>query len=706
MPVLELTLTGAALSVRRFRVVERLSEPFVVEVLARSEDPSLDLAAMLARPARFRLESGVAHLGRADRSWSGVCRVAEQERVEPSGLSTYRFEIVPALWLLTHRSDHRIVRRLSAPEIASALLTRWGIEHAVTVDRAAYPRLDYKVQYGETDHAFFCRVLEEAGISHAFLDDVLTLADRLHASPPRNPALPFVDSPSEAAEQEMVTEVGLSGDVRPGHHVIRDVDPTRPSYAFFSEAEEGDRRLSELHYRPGASLVDLGEDGLTKHDDGHGRTRAARALAGERADRRQVSFRTSAVDLWPGRVFTLSHHPHPALAGDLLVTELSLEGAVGEEWTIRGRAVFTDVPYHPAPRAPRPRARVQSAVVVGPEPQEIHTDALGRVRVRFPWDREGDSDGSGSCWVRASQGWAGAGFGMMALPRVGQEVLIDFLGGDPEQPVVIGRVHNQRQPVVYGLPDRATRSGWKTASSPASGGWNEIALEDERGNELFDVRAEKDVRAWVKHDQILTVVGRRDHAVGADQRETTLGDRSQVTGGERVERTRGTSTRVTEGTRRDRVEGRAFRRMEMSELENVGEDQHLTVGGTKRERIENERHLTVEGSHVEAVSGTRSLSAPSIGESVGSYAVVARGPIHLIAGDSVVIEGAEVTVKGAGGFVKVDGAGVTLLGADVWINEGGSPGSGPGGGPKEPELPREAPYATLPARIHEDVESG
>jgi len=197
---------------------------------------------------------------------------------------------------------------------------------------------------------------------------------------------------------------------------------------------------------------------------------------------------TNIADLRPGTIITIEGPPHPALdprLGGWLVTSLSIDGSAQGEWTVRATAVPAREPYRPARRTPKPRAEgVQSAVVVGPAGEEIHTDEHGRVRVQFPWDREGTLDEHSSCWLRVAQGWAGAGFGLFALPRVGQEVLVAFMAGDPDPPVVVGRVSNALNPPPLKLPDERTQSVWRSASSPGGGGFNEIRLEDRRGSEL------------------------------------------------------------------------------------------------------------------------------------------------------------------------------------------------------------------------------
>ncbi|EYF03899.1 VgrG protein [Chondromyces apiculatus DSM 436] len=362
------------------------------------------------------------------------------------------------------------------------------------------------------------------------------------------------------------------------------------------------------------------------HDDRHGARWARRALAQERAGAAVVGFEAGGVRLRPGEVVRVEGCARPEISGreGLLVVSVATEGGVHEAWTTRAQAVAAGGAWRPARRARKPAAEgVQCAVVVGPEGEAIHTDAHGRVQVRFPWDRQG----VGSCWVRVAQGWAGPGMGLFALPRVGQEVLVGFLGGDPDQPVVVGRLSNPLNAPPLKLPEERTQSAWRSGSSPGGAGFNEIRFEDSGGAELLSVRAERD----------LGLVVRRDRAVAV--------------GGDEVAR----------------VEGR--------QVLFVGEDAHLTTAGERRERVGGTRSLTVEGDQHAQVGGLSALGA-------GAVVVKARG--------AVVIEGADVTLRGAGGFVRIDGGGVTIEGAAVKVREGGAPGRGRGATPALPLVPGRA----------------
>ena len=302
------------------------------------------------------------------------------------------------------------------------------------------------------------------------------------------------------------------------------------------------------------------------------------------------------------------------------------------------RAVFAAEPYRPALRTPRPKAYgVQSATVTGPEGQEIHVDEFGRVRVQFPWDRVGKNNDESSVWMRVSQGWAGSGFGIIAIPRIGQEVLVGFLGGDPDDPILVGRVYNAVNPVPYKLPENKTVSGWKTNSSPTTGGYNELKLEDKAQKELIYIQAQKDLHKLVKRDWT-----------------------------ERIER---------------------------HHHRTVLENQHLVVKKDKRELIKKDDHLHVEGHRMEKIDGSTSLTVGSDQqEKIGNkHAVEAGNEIHLKAGSKVVLEaGSQLTIKGPGGHVTIHGGGIDIVGTLVKINSGGAAASGSGSSPTAPKDAEEA----------------
>ncbi|AKT42887.1 type VI secretion system Vgr family protein [Chondromyces crocatus] len=718
--------SGDDLSVRRFSAQESVSSLFTVSIWARSENAEIDLEAIVGKPASLSIVHGVAHIaGMGARQWQGVCAYAEQIQAEPTGLSTYYLRIVPRLYLLTQRRNYRVFQHLNIPDIVEKLLGEWNIEHVWKADRGRCPKLEYKVQYGETDHAFVSRLLEEAGIAFVFADPgasgtKLTLDDKLHAREAR-PTLPYVDNPSQASEQEFVTRVRLAQEVRSGAATLRDYDFRNPGFPLFAEAPKmtPEDFYEQYRYTPGGFLIEQsGKDGGTpvaddqgtaRYVQDYGKEKAERLLRGHRAGRRMVNFDTNAFDLYPGSLLTISNHPHEQLGqGErLLVLETNLEGSPDGEWTGSARAVFASEPYLPPQRTPKPEVTgVQTATVVGPQGQEIHTDEFGRVRIQFPWDREGKYDEHSSCWVRVSQGWAGTGYGMLVLPRIGQEVLIGFLQGDADQPVVVGRVFNAREQVPYKLPDHKTRSTWKSDSSMGSGGFNEIMFEDLKANELIYMQAEKDLRKLVKNDETITVGHNRQKYVVKNETETTGANRTEVTGANRTEVTEQNRLTIVGVDALKLVRGDEYEKTDGKAMVLIRGNQDVVVKEDKRERVEGSSHLKVSGKQNGQIDGKYSLT---VGKDqhikvAKNHALDVSEEIHLKAGTSLYIEATkDLTLKGPGGFIRIDSSGVTIRGTKVRINSGGSAGSGSGASPEAPEEAIEAEIEAPQKPVPENV---
>jgi type VI secretion system secreted protein VgrG len=614
-----------SLSVRSFVIEERLSALFRAEITARSPHESIDLESIVGQPAVLRMAHGLSGVidGGPGRQWSGVVQAMELVRVEEAGLSTYRITLVPALWMLTQRSNNRLFQHIAIPDIIDALLGEWDIEARWHVDRAGYPALELRTQYGESDFAFFSRLLEEAGITYHFVFDPergteLHLDDHPQGAEPRSLPLPFVDSPGQsgAGQIEYVTAVRLTQEVRPGRVTLRDEDFRRADSLLYGEApfEAGvESQLEHYVHAPGAFLAEqgskarpggvraalgqvakvLGQGGAAARtaarvsaavgqrgasgaidqvqgalsaasqalamaaraagadggatpvadDRGHARFEQKRGsesarlrLEALRADRRVVHFETNALDLLPGMVFQIAAHPRADLGKALLVTAFRIEGEVTQETTMRGTAAFAAVPFRPRAETAKPLLHgVQTAVVVGPSSEEIYTDEFGRVRVQFRWDREGSYDADSSIWMRVSQGWAGAGFGLFTVPRIGHEVLVGFVGGDPDCPLVVGRVFNGAASVPYKLPDHKTVSTWRSESTPGSGGYNEIGFEDAVGRERLYVQAERDYSKVVKNDLQEAVAHNRYRVVQNDERVAVSANRSKIVGASETE---------------------------------------------------------------------------------------------------------------------------------------------------------------------------
>jgi type VI secretion system secreted protein VgrG len=655
------TATAVPFDVRRVTLHEALSQPFSLDIIAVCTEHDVDLESIVGQSATLRVQSGFSAVMDGERHWSGVVAAAEQVQALEKGrqgthpLSTYFIRLVPRIWLMTQRTNHRIFQRLSIPDIVDKVLKDWHVEPVWEIDRDSYPKLEYKSQYGESDYAFFCRLLEEAGITFILRDKggttKLLLSDKPEKSTLRSgPAIHWEDAPTQSAQREFVTKLRLKTEVRPGAHQLVDFDLRNPSFKLHGDAKKAagsEASYEQYQYKPGSFLIEgkgggatptADDKGVYRYDANYGTKRAQISLDAERTGRRAVAFETNVLDLEPGMVFSVEGHPHSALSEHLMLTSFTLAAAPGEDWMMSGEAVFIGDPYRPAIRTPKPQIHgVQSATVVGPQGQEIHVDELGRVRVQFPWDRDGKMNDESSVWMRVNQGWSGTGFGMINIPRIGQEVLVGFLDGDPDDPLVVGRVFNAVNPVPYKLPDNKTISGWKTSSSPAYGGYNEIKLEDRAHKELIYIQAQRDLHKLVKRDET--------HRIERKHHRTVL------------------------------------------------DDQHFIVKKNKKELIEMTDHLHVKGDRYQKIDKSTSLTVGTDQDEKvgGKHALEAGKEIHLKAGDKVVMEaGTSLTIKGPGGFVHIHSGGVDIVGSMVKINSGGSAGTGSGAKPTAPKDAEEA----------------
>ncbi|MCA9619851.1 MAG: type VI secretion system tip protein VgrG, partial [Myxococcales bacterium] len=477
-PNLEATIaTGDMVDVRLFEVREAFSTLFEIQLRALSDNPDIDFAAVVGQPATFLFRQSKLGL---TRRYEGVCAHIEQVKVEPSdkGRSAYSIAIVPRLWLLSQRRNYRMFQTMSEPDIVFTLLGEWGIDFEPRLSDS-YPTRKYRVQYGESDYHFIKRLLEDVGITFFFEEKdgktTLILTDEPTAAPAR-PPVTFVSEP-HGVTGEFVTNVRIVRRVRPGRYTQRDVDYRRaPVFPLIRSRDGGldaEAPLERFHYNPGAFVFGEQSGGGTPVADDRGVHRTDLARADEQVQRRLdakqgsarvVLFQAEVALLQPGQVLSFESHPRSDLAPDktLLVVGATHRGYSDTTWTHDFEARFTDMPYRPPLETEKPKAvGVESATVVGPAGEEIHCDEFGRVRVHFHWDRESKFDEKSSCWVPVSQPWGGTGYGGMNIPRVGQEVIIAFLGSDPDRPVIVGRVYTSLQKVPYGLPANKTQSGWR-----------------------------------------------------------------------------------------------------------------------------------------------------------------------------------------------------------------------------------------------------
>jgi type VI secretion system secreted protein VgrG len=579
-----------------------------------------------------------------------------------TSFSYFYISIVPHVWLLTQKSQSRIFQQKSVPDILREVFKGFKFKDEL---QGTFEQRNYCVQYRETDFDFACRLMEEEGIYYYFEHAdgthqmILGNTPQSHRDCPTKATIPFYidvgdDDDFIGAVSSFVTDYRL----QTGKVTMWDYNFELPTNRLNLEQPSrfsiADSQKLEVYDYPG---------GYARKYDGinNGGGEQAGELQKVFPDRErtvknlmeaydaQVATASASSDccsIVAGYRFTLDNHPNTDLNKQYTIVTATHEAQQSPGYisvdagTEPYRNSFTCIAhgggnpgFRPLPNTHKPIVHgSQTAVVVGPAGEEIFTDKYGRVKVQFNWDRDGQVNEGSSCWVRVAQTWAGNKWGTMFIPRIGMEVVVSFLEGDPDQPIVTGCVYNPQTMPPYTLPDEKTKSTIKSNSSKGGAGFNEFRFEDKKGEEQIFIHAEKDQDIRVKND--------------------------------------------------------------CKEL--VKHDRHLIVENDQFEKVKKDKHLQVIGDHNEKIDGTMSIKVGTdIQEKAGNnYALEAGMGVHIKAGMSAVIEaGTSLTLKVGSNFVNIGPSGVTISGTMVLINSGGAAGSGAGCNPDPPKDPKEATNA-------------
>jgi type VI secretion system secreted protein VgrG len=669
--------TDDSLDVRSFRLQQRMSQLFSVRVTAVSPNLAVRFEEVVGKDAGFSLATSDSAV-----DLRGLCIEMEQVKVDADGLATYTLEIAPRAWLLTQRKNYRVFQYMSELAIVQELLSEWGVPFETRTSQ--HRARKFRVQYDESDFTFMCRMLEDAGIAFYFEpsggETTLILDDAPQTRQIQHPRVPFHDSVG-VAPANFVTKVGAVQRVRPGVMTVGDLEYRRPSSAQPRLSAKGglaqEGRLEQFDYEPGAFLFAHDSDGSSPSADDRGSSRTDEAegarrvqarLHGKRSDSKRVRLESNILTLAPGSSLSVEHHPHRLLRDGLLVLEANVAGQHSDDWRVVVEATSTAHVYRPAPLTPKPVAKLESATVVGPKGEEIHTDEFGRVRVHFHWDRRSARDETSSCWLPTSQPWAGAGFGGVSLPRIGQEVFVEFLGGDPDRPVVIGRVYTELNPPPDKLPLYKEVSGIMSESTPrmvmgaADGGasgasssllgggtpmspgdingavtnqglfqaqsptginhnWqgSGIKFNDRYGSELVYIQAQKDLHIVVNNCWRTVVGNNRACLVGTDD-QLEVGNRYHT-------------------------------EIRANQTEEIGKNQMLTVKGSRGidVRGKSEQHVGGDGIHVRATDEKMTIATRHYNRTV---AIISDTKIALKVGSSsIVLTPGKITIDAAKVFL-------------------------------------------------------
>ncbi|MDA8586572.1 type VI secretion system tip protein VgrG [Rhodobacteraceae bacterium] len=618
---------------------ESISQCFTYQVTLLSEDIEIASSDLLGLGITIKLESD-----RQERFFHGIVdsfTLTEfgDERVQ------YVAILRPWLWFLSKTSDSRIFQNMSVVDIVEEVFSAYPNAQFEKRLQETYPAREYCVQYNETDLNFVSRLLEHEGISYFFeyTDGdhtmVLTDANAKFAPAKGYDKIPYrEDSDAGRDFDEGITQWQHTDSAVSASYTQTDYDFTKPSadLKVRSETPFGHKLDDGKQYFYPGTYMEIAR----------GETLAGIRLEEIQSAHQQIDAISTAIGPAAGHTFALTDYPRKAENDDYLIQSVRYDLSDGQYRAGGGSgntgfsAAYSllplSIPFRPTRIAPVPVMRgPQTAVVVGPSGEEIYTDEYSRVKVQFHWDRLGENDETTTCFIRVSSVWAGSGWGFIQIPRIGQEVIVDFLEGDPDQPIITGRVYNANQMPPYGLPGSATQSGWKSNSSPGGGGWNEMRFEDKKGSEEVYFQAEKDHNELVKNNETRTIGNDWVEDVGHDGTQSIGNDRTESVGNNK-------STKV--GVDRSVDIGN-------NDTETVGTDRSLSVGSNESISVGVDSTETIGSNHTQSVGSNQTLSVGiARTRSVGAAEAVTVGAaqsVNVGAARSIAVAAAQSHAIGA-----------------------------------------------------------
>ncbi|MBS1816328.1 MAG: type VI secretion system tip protein VgrG [Acidobacteria bacterium] len=619
---------------------EEMSRLFEYELVLLGEEPNVDADQVLGKNLTVTL---LLQGGGSARYFNGFVRRFSL-RGRYGRYYQYTATVSPWLWFLTRTRDCRIFQDLTVKDIVKKVFDDHTTAEVAWELTGSYRTRTYCVQYRESDFNFVSRLLEEEGIGYYFRHTeghhtlVLTDSTSKHEEDPDCPSLPFWDPREQLRSgQEHVSTWDSERAIQPGAYVHTDYDFERPSVNLKTS------KTLQRTYTPSDYEV-FDYPGLyVQKPDGE---QYAHVRIDELGAQFELARGTSnARGLKTGALFTLKSHPRDDQNAEylLLRTDYDLtfedyEGlprGEGIKWTCAFVAMPKAQQFRPARLTPKPFVQgPQTAVVVGPAGEEIFTDKYGRVKVQFHWDRLGQKNDKSSCWLRVSSPWAGKNWGAISLPRIEQEVIVDFLEGDPDQPIVTGRVYNAEQMPPYDLPANKTQSGVKSRSSMGGGpaNFNEIRFEDKAGSEqLFihaeknqDIEVENDETHWVGHDRKKTIDHDETTHVKHDRTETVDNDETILIKGNRAEHVQKNEAVTIDGNRTEKVlknesvtvvQNRSVlvsqsetKSVSIQRTHSVGANETITVGGAQEVAVGGVQSTTVGAMQSNSIGGNQSTN--------------------------------------------------------------------------------------------------
>src|SRR5215510_2520148 len=644
-------LAPDTLLLERLEVRDTVSKQFEIDLRLLSEDGTIDAKRLLRQPMTVTVMTRSGD----ERHFHGLVRRFTQLGRNPGGLVSYRTELVPATWFLSLSSDCRIYQQQSVVDIVKAVFRETGIKDVKYATTGTYQPREYCVQYRETHLDFVSRLLEEEGIFYFFehQDDkhTLVLADAPSAVKPGVTPKLKVHVDTAFSTEDYITELEVESEVVAGRVTLVDYNETitKSLEGSVGAAAGSSARLLQFDY-PGKFVA-----------KGEGDRLARVRLEEAEAFGSVINGTTTSPSLSAGQKLDVSDFYRGEFNGSyhiLATTHTAEEGSYrsGSDAAFTYMVSFQAIPHAVPFRPPRitPRSVVhgtQTAVVVGPAGEEIYADKFGRVKVQFFWDRVGKKDEKSSCWVRVASTWAGKQWGAVHLPRVGQEVVVDFLEGDPDRPIIVGSVYNSELMPPYALPDNMSQSGVKTRSTKQGTPehFNELRFEDKKDAEVILLHAQKDLTVEVENDATRTVGN--DETIAIKRNRTAVVEKDETAN----------------------IKGNRTRLVEKDETVTVKGNQSVTVkeGNSSLKVSMGKLDTSVDQGNVTLKAGMGSIkyeAMQAIEIKVGSSSIKIDQSGVTIKGVKVMVQGEAVTeVKAPMTTVKADGI-LTMKGSMTMIN--------------------------------------
>ncbi|MFC0400794.1 type VI secretion system Vgr family protein [Paraburkholderia rhizosphaerae] len=718
-PLLELKTIGGE---------EALSKIYTYTLACRTptdvpaeEAANLDLKSMIGKELTVTIQldgmgtfmaglegmAGAANRGAGTREISGV--VAEARYLNQTDRqSNYELSLKPWIWLADQQSDYRIFQRKTVVEIVEDVLGKYMYSYDIRLSRT-YPVLDYQVQYGETDFYFIQRLMAEHGIywffEHSNTFHRMVLVDHLGAHKPVESAAYqtlWYFPPGHKIDQEYISAFDTGGALQSGRWITSDYDFKKPKADLI--------RQNELPQDTSHNDLERYEWPGDYTDPSHGEDFARLRMEEVRAHGERASGSGNVRDVVCGTTFHLDGYPRQAANQEYLVISAYFSATeVGDSSGAAEYSIFSSFVVQPAKTVFRPtrdhfaKPRTngpQTAIVTGPPGQEIWTDQYGRVKLSFRWDRSGVKDHNSSCWIRVSYPWAGGGFGGVNIPRVGTEVIVDFENGDPDRPIVVGRLYNAESMPPWALPGNATQSGILSRSMKGGAGMeNGLRMEDKQGAEELWIQAQKDMNTTVKNNGSTSVGNNNSLKVAGNHSVRVKGDSSSEVTGNEDSTVTGTYTQkvtgvvkqtyeagqtrdITSGGYREdivgdtksSITGKWEQTITAASTENHGAGRTVNVTGLDTHNVKGDvEHRATGHRHVSANEMAHSADTTLLmfGEGkadVRSASLVTLGVGERGQGPGISINAGKIELTAHGSTITIDRSGVSVNGSKISLN--------------------------------------